>query len=120
MKRKKEKTASWRGIVRRAFVAALLIALGLSWPAVCSNRQALIESCYSETVYQSIRRAISAVTSLVPFSVAELLLYALILFSFGLTSHTWCCGQSAFRRKEFLKCLASLALTAGIILNCFT
>jgi len=120
MKRKKEKTASWRGIVRRAFVAALLIALGLSWPAVCSNRQALIESCYSETVYQSIRRAISAVTSLVPFSVAELLLYALTLLSFGriLTRAV----QWAIRRsggKVFLKCLASLALTAGIILNLF-
>lgn len=120
MKQRKKPSVSIRNILAVAIPAAALIALGLSWPNLLSGRQALIETAYSEGIYQTIRRAISAVTSCVPFSIAELLLYALVLFFAALIVVRI---VQAFVQKRgylrFLKSVAVLALTAGIILNLF-
>ena len=70
--------ARWSGIVWRLGLAGALLLLGLSWPNLLASRNALVEKYYSESIYQAIRRAISAVTSLVPFSVAEWLFYVLV------------------------------------------
>lgn len=104
----------------RAIPAAALIALGLSWPKLLSGSQTFVETTYSEGVYQPIRRAISAVTSLVPFSVAELILYALALFSAALLIVRTV--QSFLQKRGYLRLLkgvASLLLTGGIVLNLF-
>ena len=74
-----KKSASLSGTVVRLAIALALAILGLSWPRVLAGQSAWVESHYSETVYQTIRRAISAVTSLLPCSIAELLLYAIVV-----------------------------------------
>lgn len=120
MRQKEKKSASWRRISYLAAAALALTALGLSWPKIMSGRAAFIERYYSETVYQSVRRAISAVTSLVPFSIAEILFYALVLFSAGLIvlrAAEWIAHKSGFAR--LVKSVVSLALAAGVILNLF-
>ena len=112
--------ARWSGIVWRLGLAGALLLLGLSWPNLLANRNAWVEKYYSESIYQAIRRAISAVTSLVPFSVAEWLFYALV---FGipllllLRAVQVILRRISFRR--FLKTIASILLAAAIVLNLF-
>jgi len=120
MKRREKPSAAIKSVLARAIPAAALIALGLSWPKLLSGSQAFVETTYSEGVYQPIRRAISAVTSLVPFSVAELLFYALVLFCAALLIVR--IVQSFLQKRGYLRLLKSVAallLTAGIVLNLF-
>lgn len=107
-------------ILFRACFAIVLIVLGVSWPRIFAGKSGWIERYYSEGMYPVIRRAISAVTSRIPFSVAEFLLYALILFVFILLLKR---GIQLFRRKirlsALLSMLISLVLTVGLLLNLF-
>ena len=116
----KRKSASLSGTVVRFAIALALAILGLSWPRVFSGQSAWVELHYSETVYQTIRRAISAVTSLLPCSIAELLLYALVigipallilrLVQLLLKTTDW---------KRLLRTVASILLAGTIVLNLF-
>lgn len=106
-------------IVRFASALALA-ALGLGWPRILAAHSAWVEMHYSETVYQSIRRAVSAATSLVPFSIAELLLYALAIgipalllirvIQLALGKIDW---------KRLLHTISSVLLAGAIVLNLF-
>jgi hypothetical protein len=117
----KNKTNKSAGrIITRAGFAAALILLGLSWPKLLAGKSAWIEQHYSEGIYQPIRRVISAITSLVPFSLAEWLLYALIVFVAALMVKRLI--QLLLRKIHFFRLLysiASLLLAAGIVLNLF-
>ena len=108
------------GILVRAGAAAALILLGLNWPRLLAGKSAWIESNYSEGIYPAIRRAISAVTSLVPFSVAEFLLYFLVV---GISALLLVRVIQLLLRKikfsRLLGTLASLLLAVGIVLNLF-
>ncbi len=120
MEKKPTDSVSRREIVITAAVAAALIVLGLLWPRILAGREALVETYYSNTVYQAIRIGFSAATSLVPFSIAELLLYGIAI---SVTAQLIALlvrlilRRTTFRR--LLSFLASLALTAGILLNLF-
>jgi len=59
----------------------LLIPLGLLIPRLFSGRATWLETHYCDTVYPAIRQAIAALTAWAPFSIAELLLYAVIAFA---------------------------------------
>ena len=107
-------------ILVRALLAALLILLGLNWPRLLAGKSAWVEANYSEGVYPLIRRGISAVTSLVPFSVAEWLLYGLVVGIFALLIVRLI--QLLLRKISFLRLirtLASVLLAGGILLNLF-
>lgn len=108
------------GILTRTGFATALILLGLSWPKLLAGKSAWIEQHYSEGIYQPIRRAISAVTRLVPFSLAEWLLYGIILFIIVLllvrVIQLLC---RKIRLTALLSTLVSLLITAGIVLNLF-
>jgi hypothetical protein len=120
MRQRNDSKRPLSGFIIKAVFAAALIWLGLSWPRIFAGKSLWIEANYSETVYQWIRRVISAVTSLVPFSLAELILYALVAFSAALLVTRFV--QMVLRKGgvlRFFRSVASLALTAGIILNMF-
>jgi len=107
-------------IIARFLSAAALIFLGLSWPRLLAGKSAWVERVYSEGVYLFIRRIISAVTSLVPFSIAEFLLYVIVisvalLFITRLIQLFF--AQNGFAR--LMRSLASILLTGGIVLNLF-
>ena len=106
-------------LIKGAFAAALIL-LGLSWPRLLAGKSALIEQDYSESVYQTIRRGISAITSLVPFSIAEFLLYAIVIgVSLLLLTRL---VQLILRRIPFRRLIgtiASILLAGGIVLNLF-
>lgn len=120
MRQRNDSKRPLSGFIIKAAFAAALIWLGLSWPRIFAGKSAWIEANYSETTYQWIRRAISSVTSLLSISLAELILYALVVFSVVLLVTRFL--QMVLRKGgvlRFFRSVASLALTAGIILNLF-
>ena len=78
MKLRKQGPAAWRDAALR-LPWLLLIPFGLLIPRLCQNHAASIEWLFSDRLYGGIKGALSAVTSLVSFSVAELLLYGVVL-----------------------------------------
>ena len=120
MKHSVKKSSRWTPLFWRLGVAMSLILLGISWPRLLADKSAWIEQHYSESIYQTIRRAISAVTSLVPSSVAEWILYALVIgipLLLIIRFVQLLLGKIAFRKLG--STVASILLAAGIILNLF-
>lgn len=120
MKQGIKKSTRRTPIIWRLIVAAALILLGLSWPRLLAGKSVWIEQHYSESIYQGIRRAISAATSLVPFSVVEWIFYALVIgVPLILIVRL---VQLLFRKTSLRKlssALVSVLLLAGIVLNLF-
>ncbi|MEZ4508466.1 MAG: DUF3810 domain-containing protein [Eubacteriales bacterium] len=107
-------------IIARFLSAIALLALGLSWPRLLSGKAAWIERVYSEGIYPWIRRLIAAVTRIVPFSIAEFLLYGIVV-SIALLLVIRL-AQLVFARNGFtrlMRSLASILLAGGIVLNLF-
>jgi len=107
-------------IIARFLSAIALLALGLSWPRLLSGKAAWIERVYSEGIYPWIRRLIAAVTRIVPFSIAEFLLYGIVV-SIALLLVIRLV-QLVFARNGFtrlMRSLASILLAGGIVLNLF-
>jgi hypothetical protein len=122
MKQEKLEQTKWSAwvIIARFLSATALLALGLSWPRLLSGKTAWIERVYSEGIYPWIRRLIAAVTRIVPFSIAELLLYGIVisialLLIIRLIQLFFV--QNGFSR--LMRSLASILLAGGIVLNLF-
>ena len=122
MKQETLDQTKWRtGVILARFLSAIaLLALGLSWPRLLSGKTAWIERVYSEGVYPWIRRVIAAVTRVVPFSIAEFLLYGIVisialLLLIRLIQLLF--TQNGFAR--LMRSLASILLAGGIVLNLF-
>ena len=114
------KTTRLRGVLSRLAAALTLGILGFSWPGILAGRSGWVEAHYSETVYQSIRRFLSAATSLVPVSLAELLFYALVVCIPALLLIRLI--QWMLRRadaKRFFRAVASVLLAGAVLLNLF-
>ncbi len=107
-------------IIARFLSAAALIFLGLSWPRLLAGKSAWVEGVYSEGIYPLIRRMISALTRIVPFSIAEFLLYAIVI-SIALVLVTRLIQlfltKNGFAR--LMRTVASILLACGIVLNLF-
>ena len=104
----------------RACFGAGLILLGLNWPRLLAGKSAWMEQHYSEGIYLPIRRAISALTSLVPFSIAEFLLYFLALgVSALLLVRLIQLVLCKIKLSRLISTLASILLAGGIVLNLF-
>ncbi len=120
LEQSKQKKLSTPALLIKSAFAVVLILLGLSWPRLLANHSAWIEQHYSEGIYPCIRRAISAVTSLVPFSIAEFLLYALVIgISLLLLMRL---VQLILRKipfRRWIGSIASILLAGGIVLNLF-
>lgn len=111
---------SWPVVIARMAAAAAVTYLGISWPRLLSAQHVWVEQTYSEGIYQPVRKAISAITSLVPFSIAEFLLYGLVFGALALLVTRL--FQLILRRipiRTLLGSVASLLLAGGIILNLF-
>lgn len=120
LEQSKQKRPDFPALFIKSAFAAALILLGLNWPRLLAGKSALIERDYSESIYQTIRRGISSITSLVPFSIAEFLLYFLvigifILLSIGLIQLI----LRKIRFRRFLGTIVSILLAGGIVLNLF-
>ncbi len=120
MEKTKSTKAVRTAIALQFAAAAALIILGFSWPRLLAGQGAWIERYYSEGIYQHIRRVISALTSLVPFSIAEFVLYGLVI-GVAATILTRLI-QLLFRKIRFSRMVGSIVsilLTGGIIINLF-
>ena len=116
----KQKKPSLPALLIKGAFAAALILLGLNWPRLLAGKSALVEQQYSESIYQTIRRGISAVTSLVPFSIAEFLFYFLVIgISILLCIRLIQLLLRKIRFRRFLGTIVSILLAGGIVLNLF-
>lgn len=77
MKFKNKIPVMWRAVLAR-LPWLLLIPLGLLIPRFCAKSAVQIEAVYSSKAYVVIKNIVSTFTSLMPFSLAELLLYIII------------------------------------------
>lgn len=120
LEQSKQKKPSIPALLIKSALAAALILQGLSWPRLLAGKSDFIEWEYSESAYQAIRRGISSVTSLVPFSIAEFLLYFLVIgISVLLLTRIM---QLILRKIPFRRLIGSIAsilLAGGIVLNLF-
>ncbi len=106
-------------LIKGVFASALIL-LGLSWPRLLAGKSALIERNYSESIYQAIRRAISSVTRLAPFSIAEFLLYSLVIgISVFLITRIIQLILRKIPFRRLIGTIASILLAGGIVLNLF-
>lgn len=114
---RREKSA-YRPLLHR-LPLLLLIPLGLLVPRLCAGQQAFVE-WYAAHVYPAIRGLLSTLTGWFRFSLAEWLLYALVL---GVPLLLAVQGVRALCRRlppyRFLSLLLSLAIAAGALLNLF-
>lgn len=98
----------------------LLIPLGVYLPALISLNPNAVEQVYSRGVYPLIAGAIGCLTSLLPFSIAEWLLYALVI---GLPAFILVTLIRTLLHKirwaKFLGIIITVLIIFGIALNTF-
>ncbi|MEL7603632.1 MAG: DUF3810 family protein [Bacillota bacterium] len=98
----------------------LLIPLGVILPALISLNPNAVERIYSRGVYPLIAGAIGFLTGLLPFSIAEWLLYALVI---GLPALILVTLIRALLHKirwaKFLRLIVTILILFGIALNTF-
>ncbi|MCE5236717.1 MAG: DUF3810 domain-containing protein [Clostridiaceae bacterium] len=98
----------------------ILIPLGLYLPDLAAKNPQWIEENFSNGVYPHISGAIAFLTSFIKFSLAEFLLYALVLIvTFSLLSLLIGLIFRKVRVVQFVGFLLSLCVTAGVLLNVF-
>lgn len=98
----------------------LLIPLGLCYPRICEGRAELIEHYYCSSVYPVIKDALSVMTTLVPISIAELILYALLLgVAIELTGTLIAWFFRRVNGKRMLSVLCNVGILVGVLLNLF-
>lgn len=105
-------------LVRLPFL--LLIPVGFLLPRLFAGRTEWVEQVYCARIYPAIRTAISTLTSWFAFSLAEWILYILVL---GIPVLLIATGVRAPLRKiplhRFLSVLLSVCIAFGALLNLF-
>lgn len=118
--RSKDDKTTIRQIGIRSLLAVGLCLLGLGWPRLLAGKSVWIEQHYSQGAYPVIQRAISSITSLLPFSLAEWIFYVLVSWTVALVFVRLI--QIVLKRVSFLQLIKSglsVLVTAGIVLNLF-
>lgn len=98
----------------------LLLPLGLGLPILFSGRTDWVETVYCARIYPAVRGALSALTGWFPFSLAEWLLYALVIGAAVLLLVQLI--RAACRRIPFyrvLRVLLCIGIVVGVLLNLF-
>lgn len=98
----------------------LLIPIGLLLPKLTAQYPQFIEERYSQKLYPGISDAIASLSSALPGSIAELIVYLLIAFAVGLIillfAHLLQRRQRLVRLVSFI---LSLGIAAGVLINAF-
>ena len=105
--------------VTRLLPWMLLLPLGALLPSLCAGKKAVFES-YALNVYPQIKDAISSLTSWLPFSLAEVILYALVI---GVPLRILTRFVMLLMKKtdpvRFVRMLVRLVILAGAVWNLF-
>lgn len=126
--RKMDKKAikwTWAYQLRRIIWPVLLIGLGFALPKLAATVPNFIERYYSRGAYPLIARALAAVSSIFPFSLAEILIYAALIVIAVLLIvrlYNMIFGRVLKRKKNvlrFFSFLISIGIFAGVMLNLF-
>ena len=122
MEQKGTKTESekrdWSSVTR-LLPWTLLLPLGILLPSICAGRKELFEA-YALRFYPQIKDAISSVTSLIPISLAEVILYALVI---GIPLRILTRFVMLLLRKtdpvRFVRMLVRIVIIGGVVWNLF-
>lgn len=76
---KKRNRDRWSTLLATRLPWLLIVPLGLAIPAIASQNPHEVERVYSQSIYPAVRTALSAVSSLFSFSLAELFLIIAVL-----------------------------------------
>lgn len=98
----------------------LLVPLGFGLPSFFSTRMDWVETVYCARIYPAVHGALSALTGWFSFSLAEWLLYALVLGAAVLLLVQLI--RAACRRiplHRFLRVLLCIGIAGGVLLNLF-
>ena len=122
MEQKGTKTESekrdWSSVTR-LLPWTLLLPLGILLPSICAGRKELFEA-YALRFYPQIKDAISSLTSLIPISLAEVILYALVI---GIPLRILTRFVMLLLKKtdpvRFVRMLVWVVILAGVVWNLF-
>ena len=123
-KREPEERCSWPHQLKR-LPWLLLIPLGLLLPVFVRNHPEQVEANYSRSIYPVISRAVGAVSSKVPTSLAEILIVvtaALLALVLVIRILRVIFGKLRNRRRNRIRLfsfLITLGILAGVLLNLF-
>ncbi len=111
--------SEWRKQLFRLF-ALLLIPIGIFLPKLAAQHPEFIENVFSRSVYPVISHAIGAVFSIVPFSVAEWLLYLSVLaIVVSVIAGLIRLFMKKIHISAFIGIFISIAIAGGALLNIF-
>lgn len=119
MKLKNYISVMWRQVLYR-LPWLLLIPLGLLIPRFSAKFAVQIEEIYASKVYVVIKNAVSAFTSIMPFSLAEVLLYIIIAAaSLGILMMTIRVIVKRTHPAALVKRFVNLGIFAGVLIILF-
>jgi hypothetical protein len=111
--------SEWRKQLFRLFWL-LLIPLGILLPRLAAQHPAFIENVFSKSVYPVISQVLGAVFSIVPFSLAEWLLYLSVLaIVVAIVSGFVRLLMRKIHISAFIGIFISIAIAGGALLNIF-
>ena len=106
--------------LKRLLVLAALIIVGFFFPRLAAQSPELVEKLFTQGLYVWISTALAAINSILPFSLTEIVIFALLIAVFVLLILG--CVRLISRRSSLtgaLNVFLSIALTLGILLNAF-
>ncbi len=113
-----DKDVTWTHI-RRRLGWILLIPAGALLPHLCAGHRAFFER-YATEFYPPVKDLISSITSLVPISIAEAVLYALVIgIPLLILTRLLAAIFGRINWKGFWNMIVSLLIAAGIVWNLF-
>ncbi len=108
----------WSSVIR-LLPWTLLLPLGILLPSFCAGKQDLFES-YALNLYPQIKDAISSMTSLVPISLAEVILYAAVIgVPLRILTRLFMLIMKKIDPARFVRMLVRLVIIAGAVWNLF-
>lgn len=109
----------WKHVLKK-LPWLILLPIGLLWPTVLAGHTDWVERVYAGCIYPAIKDALSAVTSAVPFSLAELCLYGLIAgVAALLLTALFRLLSRRVRLSWVVSEVLSLLILCGVLLNWF-
>lgn len=117
---KKRNRDRWSTLLATRLPWLLIVPLGFAIPAIASQNPHEVERVYSQSIYPAVRTALSAVSSLFSFSLAELLLIIAVLSIAAVVIIRLI--QLVFRKirvVRFFRTIFGLAILGGVLLNTF-
>ncbi|MGF7056630.1 hypothetical protein HNR33_000294 [Brassicibacter mesophilus] len=105
----------------KKLLSVLLIPLGIILTNIAKHNPQIVEKVYSTGFYKTVTYILSNITGIVPYSVAEFLLYALFIFIVVkiILSIVRIKNSKEYRLKAIIYFLQNILITISLLYFCF-